>query len=177
MSDSVILWTVAHQTCLSMGSPGKSNEVGCHILLQGIFPTQWLKLHLLRLLHWQAGSLPLVLPGKPQICRWYHSNGRKWRRAKEPPDECERGEWKSWLKTRHLKNQDHGIQSHHFKANRRGKSGSSDRFYFLEFPNHCRQTAVMKLKDTCSLEGKLWPTLTAYYKAETSLCQQRSILS
>ena len=26
-----------------------------------------------------------------------------------------------------------------------------------------------------SLEGKLWPTQTAYYKAETLLCQQRSI--
>ena len=29
------------------------------------------------------------------ICRWYHSNGRKWRKTKEPLDECERGEWKS----------------------------------------------------------------------------------
>ena len=32
---------------------------------------------------------------QPLICRWYHSKGRKWRRAKEPLDECERGEWKS----------------------------------------------------------------------------------
>ena len=29
-------------------------------LLQGIFPTLGLDLHLLRLLHWQAGSLPLT---------------------------------------------------------------------------------------------------------------------
>ena len=36
-------------------------------------------------------------------------------------------------------------------------------------------TAAMKLKDTCSLEEKLWPTLTTYYKAETLLYQQRSI--
>ena len=28
-------------------------------------------------------------------------------------------------------NQDHGIQSHHFMANRRGKSGSSEDFPFL----------------------------------------------
>ena len=28
---------------------------------------------------------------------------------------------------------------HHFKANRRGKSEKSDRFYFLGFPNHCGQ--------------------------------------
>ena len=35
--------------------------------------------------------------------------------------------------------------------------------------------AAMKLKDTCSLEGKLWPAWIAYSKAETLLCQQRSI--
>ena len=31
---------------------------------------------------------------QPQKCRWYHSNGRKWRGTKEPLDEGERGEWK-----------------------------------------------------------------------------------
>ena len=38
-------------------------------------------------------------------------------------------------------------------------------------------TAAMKLKDACSLEGKLWPTCIAYEKAEMLLCQQRSIWS
>ena len=33
--------------------------MGCHALLPGIFPT-----HVLRLLRWQTGSLPLVPPGK-----------------------------------------------------------------------------------------------------------------
>ena len=37
-------------------SPGKNTGVGCHFLLQGIFPTQGLNLHLL---HWQVGSLLL----------------------------------------------------------------------------------------------------------------------
>ena len=32
-----------------------------------------------------------------------------------------------------------GIQSHHFLPSRRGKIGSSDRFYFLGLQNHCRQ--------------------------------------
>ena len=41
-------------------SPGKNTEVGCHFLLQGIFPTQGWNLCLLRLLHWQVGSLPLA---------------------------------------------------------------------------------------------------------------------
>ena len=33
-------------------------------------------------------------------------------------------------------------------------------------------SAVMKLKDICSLEEKLWQAWIAYSKAETSLCQQ-----
>ena len=38
--------------------------MGCHALLQGIFLTQGLNPHLLHILYWQAGSLPLVPPGK-----------------------------------------------------------------------------------------------------------------
>ena len=30
--------------------------------------------------------------------------GRKWIRTKEPLDESERGEWKSWLKAQHSEN-------------------------------------------------------------------------
>ena len=40
-------------------------EWGCHALLQGIFLTQGLNLHLLRLLLWQADSLPLAQLRKP----------------------------------------------------------------------------------------------------------------
>ena len=47
------------------GSPGKNTGVGCHAFLQRIFLTQKSNLHLLCLLYWQAGSLPLVPPGKP----------------------------------------------------------------------------------------------------------------
>ena len=46
-------------------SPGKNTGVGCQSLLQGIFPTQEPKPRLLRSLHWQVDSLPLVPPGKP----------------------------------------------------------------------------------------------------------------
>ena len=48
-------------------SPGKDTRVGCHAFLQGIFLTQGSNLHLLHLLHWQAGSLPLSPPGKPAL--------------------------------------------------------------------------------------------------------------
>ena len=39
--------------------------VGCHALLQEIFPVQGSNPHLFCLLHWQVGSLPLAPPGKP----------------------------------------------------------------------------------------------------------------
>ena len=45
--------------------------------------------------------------------------------AKEPLDESERGEWKSWLKAQHSENGDHGIWSLHFIGNRWGNSGNS----------------------------------------------------
>ena len=41
------------------------------------------------------------LPGEiaiPQICRWHHPYGRKWRGTKKHLDESERGDWKNWLK-------------------------------------------------------------------------------
>ena len=33
----------------------------------------------------------------------------RWRGAKKPLDESERGEWKSWLKAQHSENEDHGV--------------------------------------------------------------------
>ena len=58
---------------------------------------------------------------------------------KESLDESERGEKKAGSKLNIQKKDDHGIQSHHFMANRRGKNQSSGRFYFLGLQNHCGQ--------------------------------------
>ena len=49
-----------------------------------------------------------------------------------------RGEWKSWLKTQHSENKDHGIWSHHFMANRWLNNGNSDRLNFGGLQNHSR---------------------------------------
>ena len=58
------LWTVAHQAPLSMGFLRQECWSGLPSLFQGIFLTQGSNPYLLRLLHWQAGSLPLAPPGK-----------------------------------------------------------------------------------------------------------------
>ena len=55
------LRTVAPSLFCPWGFPHKNTEMGCHALLQGIFPTQGSNPHLLCLLHWQVGSLPLSL--------------------------------------------------------------------------------------------------------------------
>ena len=44
---------------------------------------------------------------------------------------------KSGLKTQYSENEDHGIRSHHFMANRWGNSGNSVRLYFFGLQNHC----------------------------------------
>ena len=71
-----ILWTVARQSPPSMARI--LEWVAIHSLLQGIFSTQGLNLHLSRLLHWQASFLPLAPPGKP---RYYYEP--KWCKAKK----------------------------------------------------------------------------------------------
>ena len=60
------LWTVAFQAPLSMGFSRQEHWSGLPCLVQGIFMTQGSNLHLLCLLHWQVGSLPLAPPGKPK---------------------------------------------------------------------------------------------------------------
>ena len=66
-----------------------------------------------------------------------------------------RGELKSWLKIHHSKNEDHGIQSHHFMANRWRNNGNSERLFSWAPKSLQMVTAAMKLKDACSLEEKL----------------------
>ena len=47
--------------------PGKNIVVGCHSLLQGIFPTQGSNSCILHLLRWPMDFYQLVPPGKPLL--------------------------------------------------------------------------------------------------------------
>jgi len=73
----------------------------------------------------------------------------------EPLDEGESGKSKGWLKIQHPENEDHGIQSHHFMANRWGNDENSDRLFSWAPKALWMVTAAMKLKDTCSLEERV----------------------
>ena len=65
MSNSATIWTIAHQTPLSMGFSRQKYWSGLPFPTLGDLPNPGLNPHLLCLLHWQAGSLPPVPPGKP----------------------------------------------------------------------------------------------------------------
>ena len=47
-------------------------------------------------------------------------------------------ELKSWPKSQHSENENHGIWSHHFMGNRWGNSGNGVRLYFWGLQDHCR---------------------------------------
>ena len=60
-----------------------------------------------------------------------------------------KAEWRSWLKTLHSKNQDHGIWSHHFMANKREGKWKQWQILFSWAPKSLQMvTAAMKLKGT-----------------------------
>ena len=98
------------------------------------------------------------------------TNSRKQRGTKETLDEGERGRWKSWLKTQHSKNEDHGIQSHHFMAKWWINTGNikwQTLFYWVP-TSMCTVTEAMKLKEACFLEEKIWQTSVQFSRSIVS---------
>ena len=59
------------------------------------------------------------------------------------------------LKLSNQKNEDHGIQSHHFMANKWGDNGTVRDFILGAQKSLWMVTAAMKLKDTYSMERNL----------------------
>ena len=64
---AVTTWAVALRLLRPWDFPGKSTGVGCHFLLQGIFPTQGSNLGLL---HCRQTLYPLSHQGSPENSLW-----------------------------------------------------------------------------------------------------------
>ena len=111
------------------------------------------------MLGWKKHKLESSLLGEISVTSDIHMTPPLWQKVKNwrPSLWSERGEWKSWLKAQHSENVDHGIWSHHFMANRCRNNGNSGWIYFFWAPKSLQMVIAMKLKDTYSLEGKLWP--------------------
>ena len=93
----ILLWPI--RVLCPWDFPGKNTAVGCHFLLQGIFPAQGSNLHLL---HWQADSLPLshqrssslcVKSLKKMPCVYIHRCMKQSSRTWESCVECEAVFW------------------------------------------------------------------------------------
>ena len=115
-------------------------------------------------LEWMKHKLESRLPGEISVTSEMQITPPLWQKqrgTKKPPDESERGDWKSWLKIQHSKKEDHGIWSDHFMENR--ETMEMWQTLFLGALKSLQMvTAAMKLKDTCSLKEKPWPTWTVY---------------
>ena len=82
--------------------------------------------------------------------------GRKQRGTKQPLDESERGEWKSWLKNSIFKKLRSKPVIPSLYVKRMGKSMETvTDFIFLGSKITADGDYSMKLKDACSLEEKL----------------------
>ena len=65
----------------------------------------------------------------------------------------------------HSENEDHGIQSHHFMANRCRNSGNSVRLYFWGLQNHCRNDCSHEIKGRLLLGRKVRTNLDNILKS------------
>ena len=72
--------------------------------------------------------------------------------------------WKSWLKTQHSKNEDHGFWSHRFMENRWENTGNSDRLYFLGSRITVDSACSHETKRHLLLERKAMTNLDSLFK-------------
>ena len=93
------------------------------------------------MLSWMNHKLESRLPGEISITSYMGMTPTLWQKMKRNW----RASWCRWkrrvkklIKTQHSNNEDHGIWSHHFMANRWGNSGNSGWLSFLGLQNHWR---------------------------------------
>ena len=85
-------------------------------------------------------------------------------KLKSLSDESERGKWKSWLKTQRSKNKGHGIQSHHFMANRWEAMETVKDFIFLGSKITADDNCSHEIKRELLLERKAMINLNSILK-------------
>ena len=111
------------------------------LVFEGLLSGNWLKRLLVRLFTFNflelACKLESRLPGEISINSDTQMTPLFWQKAEELKSVLmkvkESG--KSCLKTRHSKNEEYGIQFHHFMANIWGNNGYSEKLCFLGLQN------------------------------------------
>ena len=96
---------------------------------------------------------------QPQICEWYHSNGRKWKGTKEPLNQSEGGEWKSWLKAKYYKTKTKILASGHITSWQiEGENVEAVTDFFFLVSKITADGDCSHEIDDCFSIGKLWQT-------------------
>ena len=97
---------------------------------------------------------------------------------KEPcSSSCTAGE-EHFYRGGNAKNDDHGIPSHHFMANKCENNGNSDRLYFLGLHNHCRWLLqpLKEIKRCLLLGRKVMTNLDSILKSRDIILPTRVCL-
>ena len=79
------------------------------------------------------------------------------------------------LKLNIQKNENHGIQSHHFMANKWGNNENSDRLYFLGSRITADGDCSHEIKRHLLLGRKAMTSLDSVLKSKALLCRERSV--
>ena len=87
-----------------------------------------------------------------------------WRRTKEPFDESERGDWKSWLKIQHSEKMMASGPITSWQKRWRNY-GKSDRLYLFGLQNHCRHDCGHEIKRHLLLGRKTMTNLESKLKS------------
>ena len=107
-----------------------------------------------------------------RLRNWTELNGRNWKGTKEPLDEGERGEWKSWLKTQHSKNK---IMASGPIISWQIDGGTVETVGFLSSKITVDGDCSHEMKRRLLLWRKAMTNLDSILKSRDVLCQQRSI--
>ena len=117
------------------------------------------------------------------MCRWHHPYGRKWRGTNEPLVESERGEWKSWLKVQKPKIMAFGpitsweIGGETVETVSDFVLGGSKITADGDCSHKIKICLLLGRKVMTNLDSILKSRDIKKKKAETLLCQQRSVWS
>ena len=148
-SQKAIMRTLHRMTCPKLGKE-YDKAAYCHPVCLPYIQSTSCKIQ-----GWMDHKLESRLQGEipiSQICRWYHYNSRKWRGTKEPLEEGEKAGLKLNIKKTNTMASG-PITSWQIEG---VKVEIVTDFIFLVSKVIWMVTIAIKLKDACSLEGKLW---------------------
>ena len=120
-----------------------------------------------RTLEWVAISFSKAWKWKVKVKLLSHVQRfvTPWTAAYQAPPSMRFSTQEYWSGSPVSSPKDHGIRSHYFRANRWGKKGNSDSFYFWGLQNHCGGDCSHEIKRHLLLGSKAMTNLDSILKS------------